>query len=205
MSYVPIRITPACAGKTREGLPGLRRAADHPRMRGEDMTHLTEATKTSGSPPHARGRLSHSSSVMYRDADHPRMRGEDLARSPDCCGLVGSPPHARGRPLGDVAQRAYARITPACAGKTGGGVLGWLVWGDHPRMRGEDSLRARGRGLPAGSPPHARGRPPVSRPRSGNTWITPACAGKTMPLTSLRESPPDHPRMRAEDTRWTIR
>ena len=32
-----VRITPACAGKTRRGPGGPRGLSDHPRMRGEDI------------------------------------------------------------------------------------------------------------------------------------------------------------------------
>ena len=45
----------------------------------------------------------------------------------------------RGEDLEELSQNtAEARITPACAGKTG--ILGRLFGrpGDHPRMRGED-------------------------------------------------------------------
>ena len=92
---------------------------------------------------------------------------------------VGSPPHARGRPLGDVAQRAYARITPACAGKTLAERTIALTIEDHPRMRGEDWFMRFAICPGDGSPPHARGRPPIFRQEHATLRITPACAGKT--------------------------
>ena len=51
------RITPACAGKTREGLNQKIINQDHPRMRGEDLREVEKSRFAKGSPPHARGRL----------------------------------------------------------------------------------------------------------------------------------------------------
>ena len=131
-------ITPACAGKTSSGVLTGTSPWDHPRMRGEDRWLILARRVLSGSPPHARGRLTRitgnnpltritpacagktSPTPRGRAAgsDHPRMRGEDSDR-PTSPGLHGgSPPHARGR-LKGTGWRARARgITPACAGKT---------------------------------------------------------------------------------------
>ena len=87
------------------------------------------------------------------------MRGEDNLPAGEAGKVNGSPPHARGRLGAYDHGLASRRITPACAGKTGGGVLGWLVWGDHPRMRGEDVR--------------------LQLKLDGRQRITPACAGKT--------------------------
>ena len=72
-------------------------------------------------------------------------------------------------------------------------------------MRGEDAEPRYPFPVIRGSPPHARGRHrEVSKTRFAQ-WITPACAGKT------RRSPPqyclhsDHPRMRGEDPKPTLR
>ena len=92
-----VRITPACAGKTRRGLRLPSRSADHPRMRGEDLMSTPATPFRRGSPPHARGRLVFSSALpcvrgitpacagktltalsnRLGRGDHPRMRGED--------------------------------------------------------------------------------------------------------------------------------
>ena len=90
-------ITPACAGKTNYDEHILRKDTDHPRMRGEDTLPTLFSTTSSGSPPHARGRLNEIASsvrevritpacagktqrfrfVAGASVDHPRMRGED--------------------------------------------------------------------------------------------------------------------------------
>ena len=173
-------ITPACAGKTRPRASMTSRRSDHPRMRGEDSTSSLWAFGLRGSPPHARGRLNISNS---------RVKFVD-----------GSPPHARGRRCQCTTTGLYSGITPACAGKTMVPSVVSRPSGDHPRMRGEDRLRANRRSRRCGSPPHARGRRGGrSCPRRG-AGITPACAGKTSARRGTRSRAGDHPRMRGEDT-----
>ena len=153
------RITPACAGKTRDAKANHLFEPDHPRMRGEDGNYAEYLTASDGSPPHARGRrrrrrrdpgegvitpaCAGKTRPEYvsrnRPPDHPRMRGEDQGPRTRPCLVFGSPPHARGRlhlskPLIDLKG-----ITPACAGKTMTPCLFRWLTRDHPRMRGEDA------------------------------------------------------------------
>ena len=66
-------------------------------------------------------------------------------------------------------------------------------------MRGEDlKLRLR-LDVAHGSPPHARGRQLARSVRAGSKRITPACAGKTVPVKFNVTGIQDHPRMRGED------
>ena len=149
-------------------------------MRGEDQLSMPLRVRSSGSPPHARGRLLMRFLYFPRTGDHPRMRGEDERFSLHVQNDVGSPPHARGRLLAWNDHAKKVRITPACAGKTA------TLKPDH---------------IPTvGSPPHARGRRwdlSLWRPGDG---ITPACAGKTARRRPRRNCRGDHPRMRGEDT-----
>ena len=46
------------------------------------------------------------------------MRGEDRVALDRPLTLGGSPPHARGRRTSNTPVGCFARITPACAGKT---------------------------------------------------------------------------------------
>lgn len=48
-------ITPACAGNTEIGSPGMALAGDHPRMRGEHKGKGKKGMNRSGTPPHTRG------------------------------------------------------------------------------------------------------------------------------------------------------
>ena len=127
------------------------------------------------------------------------MRGEDAPSGWGGTQSGGSPPHARGRRPHVNSSGVVAGITPACAGKTLSGGIGGAATADHPRMRGEDTIRAAQQHYGQGSPPHARGR--RSHMNSGGiiTGITPACAGKTPTALSNRRGQGDHPRMRGED------
>ena len=182
-------------------------------MRGEDRRTFGDRRHVKGSPPHARGRLISVSTFRMLEGitpacagktccrrrangcrkDHPRMRGEDGPPHRFMYVQHGSPPHARGRrrvfSCGDNAQR----ITPACAGKTASRDPLYVIFGDHPRMRGEDQFVPKQVWIRQGSPPHARGRlvPILSGIVCGR--ITPACAGKTVYAEHARQqrgSPP---------------
>ena len=154
----PVRITPACAGKTVGRHFENRRNPDHPRMRGENASYNNLPNTGFGSPPHARGRpLANKEGLLdvaitpacagktvgrhfenRRNPDHPRMRGENASYNNLPNTGFGSPPHARGR-LGRGADLAnQPGITPACAGKTRTIHLRRRGKPDHPRMRGED-------------------------------------------------------------------
>ena len=53
---VLLRITPACAGKTQQGLAHPVRVEDHPRVCGENAAVNLSVRLTSGSPPRVRGK-----------------------------------------------------------------------------------------------------------------------------------------------------
>ena len=132
-------------------------------------------------------------------SDHPRMRGEDSADRFPRGRIQGSPPHARGRPVRDHGVRISGGITPACAGKTRQSEKRNRRFRDHPRMRGEDAEWLPRLSSPMGSPPHARGRLFRLGPIVARQGITPACAGKTIPIIRVPWNRRDHPRMRGED------
>ena len=127
------------------------------------------------------------------------MRGEDNQPPIEKLAKSGSPPHARGRRFADPAANLPSGITPACAGKTSSSSASTPNKADHPRMRGEDFLHSRNRKRGKGSPPHARGRQPMTSALRLRWGITPACAGKTPTPTNPTQPSPDHPRMRGED------
>ena len=70
---------------------------------------------------------------------------------------------------------------------------------DHPRLRGENRQTKRTLAWDVGSPPLARGKPPITYPQPMTLRITPACAGKTFALDPPLASTPDHPRLRGEN------
>ena len=93
-------------------------------------------------------------------------------------------------------------ITPACAGKSGGGQQKAFDLRDHPRLRGEKLLLLLQIRFFLGSPPLARGKDGravffMSAPR-----ITPACAGKSFLRYLDAFANQDHPRLRGEKSYW---
>ena len=160
---IMVRITPACAGKTRDSGHSGRRTEDHPRMCGENTSFGVCGGVTSGSPPHVRGKRIHYEKVsvswgitpacagktgMLRCSikprrDHPRMCGENLTMNNETKRDVGSPPHVRGKHPEMDSGNVVAGITPACAGKTNSGSPCIKPAEDHPRMCGENYLESR--------------------------------------------------------------
>ena len=65
------------------------------------------------------------------------MRGEKPPAAVVNVIAVGSPPHARGKVSSTDKDSPRTRITPACAGKSGGQRHCPGELEDHPRMRGE--------------------------------------------------------------------
>ena len=154
-----IGITPACAGKSKQGLWSDRGRKDHPRIRGEKISVGRACVTVVGSPPHTRGKGSTSgfrrrttritpacagksvvpTEQLLNSEDHPRMRGEKIKGVNKEIQQGGSPPHARGKADRAVVLAGIQRITPACAGKRDFREVKIAHVEDHPRMRGEKS------------------------------------------------------------------
>ena len=133
-----VRITPAYAGKSRQGRSAPDRPRDHPRTCGEKYLSAQERRIHKGSPPHVRGKerdpafntaqqritpayagKSHFvTSFHLSKRDHPRMCGEKLFGVWRRRCRVGSPPHVRGKEKTNEKARYALRITPAHAGKS---------------------------------------------------------------------------------------
>ena len=90
-------------------------------------------------------------------------------------------------------------ITPACAGKTEEHLFYKHLYRDHPRVCGENSMPVDQRLIFRGSPPRVRGKL-ISIPyQTKCVRITPACAGKTISLSSVTVEARDHPRVCGEN------
>ena len=111
-------ITPACAGNrtATPTTPGIAR--DHPRLRGEQLGAVLVRDITQGSPPLARGTVSHRYRSRRNGGDHPRLRGEQRMVLPLNARDMGSPPLARGTVNGAGTNGPLGGITPACAGNS---------------------------------------------------------------------------------------
>ena len=77
-------------------------------------------------------------------------------------------------------------ITPAHAGKSGAPTLATAATGDHPRVCGEKSEAIALSLTVQGSPPRMRGKAGRQLGIGGLVGITPACAGKSLPLSTTR-------------------
>ena len=186
--------TPACAGKTRclrcRTVP-LRK---HPRLRGEDGTHVMVGYAAVGNTPACAGKTQCSRACRREGGKHPRLRGEDHGRSCEDPRALETPPLARGRRKRERRPKVGRGNTPACAGKTPiFGPCGLDFW-KHPRLRGEDRVTTPQGAALSETPPLARGRHTLFLKGAQERGNTPACAGKTIHglprARTVRETPP---------------
>ena len=151
-------ITPACAGKSQNG---LKKTADD-----------------RGSPPACAGKSKRRDFPNLLPRDHPRVCGEKCTNVCRRTHHKGSPPRVRGK--ANVANPAFnvARITPACAGKRVDLSRTPKPAQDHPRVCGEKATHGGNILSRLGSPPRVRGKGLALRLATRRLGITPACAGK---------------------------
>ena len=154
----PLRITPACAGKTSRISRHSTKRPDHPRVCGENPKSHGRNGKYGGSPPRMRGKLirgiignlperitpahagktSAARQARQTSADHPRACGENPPKSIQIENEFESPPRMRGKRADRTDISAGHRITPAHAGKTSPRQSGGKAPADHPRACGEN-------------------------------------------------------------------
>ena len=170
-------IIPAYAGSTPEDDRDHTRFEDHPRIRGEHGSGVTEDEDRRGSSPHTRGApprcwpawsspgiipaYAGSTRGVWRSArgswDHPRIRGEHRPAGVARVASGGSSPHTRGAPRRSCRPRSRRRIIPAYAGSTPSISLPPGSPEDHPRIRGEHVAVRPQVPQSGGSSPHTRG------------------------------------------------
>ena len=171
----------------------------HPRLRGEDKDFRRYPALEAETPPLARGRRgvkakdrrcpgntpACAGKTNYRSAfraarrKHPRLRGEDSKSAYSDASMRETPPLARGRLRSVYRLSPCLGNTPACAGKTTGGLQAEIRAQKHPRLRGEDHPASAGIRPFEETPPLARGRRRKGYEREHRCGNTPACAGKT--------------------------
>ena len=96
-------------------------------------------------------------------------------------------------------MKTTAWITPAGAGKTLLFFGGQCVVRDHPRRCGENVYLQANWLHCRGSPPQVRGKRDIQAECADGRGITPAGAGKTIAVNSLRSQVRDHPRRCGEN------
>ena len=107
-----------------------------PLARGIHRT-LSQQSAHLGITPACAGNTRKAKVIAVYPQDHPRLRGEYPSLTPAGITLLGSPPLARGIQRNITTRKVDRRITPACAGNTGGGSGDDGRQRDHPRLRGE--------------------------------------------------------------------
>ena len=197
--WLPIRITPAYAGKRRVRKEWWSIPEDHPRVCGEKCCLQGPYLRRLGSPPRVRGKVEPFKGSMYQSRitpacagksvpttaatrciwDHPRVCGEKTHGFTPCYPKRGSPPRVRGKGTDVILPRCTVRITPACAGKSHRLRLHVDALGDHPRVCGEKKHTSTKFRKHTGSPPRVRGKVPQFVDCRRRYGITPACAGKS--------------------------
>ena len=213
-----VGITPAYAGKSPSTCIGFPILGDHPRVCGEKSTTKKSMRGWQGSPPRMRGKGGGQRHPLYKARitpayagkskphpycrtvswDHPRVCGEKFGISCNPSLTGGSPPRMRGKVSMSSSFRALAGITPAYAGKSQGRACGASRPRDHPRVCGEKGRKAGAFKLAVGSPPRMRGKVLPDRGRVVGVGITPAYAGKSVPLRPFAVVAGDHPRVCGE-------
>ena len=219
------RITPACAGNRHFPLPPIHCGEDHPRVCGEQKSRLEKDLDGIGSPPRVRGtvRRHPAHKTVYRITpacagnrwswwkyrrkcwDHPRVCGEQHMGRRRATAYQGSPPRVRGTGDLGMCSAGINGITPACAGNSRISGHGIGKGEDHPRVCGEQAAVSRPMMITLGSPPRVRGTVLALwriRPPGG---ITPACAGNSRAVFSVRYLYRDHPRVCGEQLSQKIR
>ena len=93
----------------------------------------------------------------------------------------------------------YARITPACAGRTHYSTRSGRSARDHPRVCGKDRQQAAAERREQGSPPRVREGLDAVENAAHHVRITPACAGRTEGCDARGERDKDHPRVCGKD------
>ena len=196
-----------------------RRAAAHPRSRGENQTFGCNPNEKSGSSPLTRGKLpvppilvpdqrlipAHAGKtpprrpLRSRRAAHPRSRGENLHMSQYVLDGSGSSPLTRGK-LGERRDASDPRrLIPAHAGKTSTPQTRRTKCRAHPRSRGENGPQTAENVAGYGSSPLTRGKQHDRPRRLLQIRLIPAHAGKTSTLKAIRQQARAHPRSRGEN------
>ena len=105
----------------------------------------------------------------------------------------------RERPILTANTFQPVGITPACAGKTRKNHLSNAFQRDHPRVCGKDNTSNNTIIIRSGSPPRVRERRKGGKKKKDEKGITPACAGKTCPVSERLSARRDHPRVCGKD------
>ena len=175
-----VGITPACAGNSAPYALITSALGDHPRVCGEQQVR---------------------ESICGLRLDHPRVCGEQHHTTAWPVWPGGSPPRVRGTVCKKRKAPCSIGITPACAGNRKKETSRVLLFGDHPRVCGEQFGISPAKNDRGGSPPRVRGTGAADLEAGNRHRITPACAGNSRFLVVASPVNRDHPRVCGEQTK----
>ena len=212
------RFIPACAGTGGTSRSAARRAAVHPRVRGDRPVTSIHSAPLFGSSPRARGQEHRARRAAdglrfipacagtgaprgagrQRPPVHPRVRGDREGVAVVLTRVSGSSPRARGQGGARAVRGGDGRFIPACAGTGRPSAPAARRRPVHPRVRGDRSSGASALHAAVGSSPRARGQASARREPTIPTRFIPACAGTG--ARRVFESLPEtvHPRVRGD-------
>ena len=135
------RNIPAHAGKTVFLGRVFEGQQEHPRARGENDDHASEACHMLGTSPRTRGKRGHWGARGLGERNIPAHAGKTKPQVKAVRGIPGTSPRTRGKHSIVFLPTKRLRNIPAHAGKT-------IVWTrlraqskEHPRARGENCQR----------------------------------------------------------------
>ena len=178
------RISPACAGNTSSLSVTASAPPDQPRVPRGTRRRQRLPDRVERISPACAGNTACRCATSTQTADQPRVRGEHWPGLAFTGALFGSAPRARGTPLVSGDVYVSCRISPACAGNTGGLGASSSCGSDQPRVRGEHGLQFGELRLIHGSAPRARGTRLLGPTGDLQVRISPACAGNTRSSTA---------------------
>ena len=191
----------------------------HPRSRGENFVAAIDILIGAGSSPLTRGKSSaegsqplpsglipaHAGKMGHRLGEggdrraHPRSRGENAAYVGDVPNDTGSSPLTRGKSRSRRRCIGACRLIPAHAGKISPACSSTPPRRAHPRSRGENSWKLKGKAITSGSSPLTRGKLDGAINAVVNLGLIPAHAGKIRHPPRGNRHPEAHPRSRGEN------
>ena len=194
-----VRIIPAHAGQTCRPCRRTRQRADHPRACGANFVTSLLLSSRDGSSPRMRGKPEHADRGLrhgriipahagqtwqgnlcgWTRQDHPRACGANMQDLWQKTSEFGSSPRMRGKRRGQRHRGSRLRIIPAHAGQTGCPDGSLMIFSDHPRACGANSLVVEGAEFDAGSSPRMRGKLAYRCLAHAPERIIPAHAGQT--------------------------
>ena len=186
------RYSDARPPRKTDGIPPESESPPH--MRGKISRVRDDLARVGITPAYA-GKRAESSSGSGTTRDHPRICGEKRLGTWLKCASLGSPPHMRGK--AQAARKPHGKFWdhPRVCGEKLSFVGFEPHTVDHPRICGEKSRLPIAPLTAYGSPPHMRGKAGRSPWLLLPAGITPAYAGKRLPLSTSDQSRRDHPRV----------